>query len=87
MLLIISFELTNFSTIMPQLNYFYVLKNSLIMKNGNLILLTRLLFINFTTFAQSKKYPNVIIINMGDMKYSDTEPYGMTGIAIPNFKI
>lgn len=52
------------------------------MKNGNLILLTRLLFINFTTFAQSKKYTNVIIINMGD-----TEPYGMMGIAISNFKI
>jgi len=29
--------------------------------------------------------PNVIIINMDDMGYGDTEPFGMTGIATPNF--
>ena len=29
--------------------------------------------------------PNVIIINMDDMGYGDTEPYGMTGISTPNF--
>ncbi|HEY4288672.1 MAG TPA: sulfatase [Puia sp.] len=29
--------------------------------------------------------PNVIIILMDDMGYGDTEPYGMTGIATPNF--
>ncbi|MES2419000.1 MAG: sulfatase [Bacteroidota bacterium] len=32
---------------------------------------------------QSK--PNIIIINIDDMGYGDTEPYGMTGIATPNF--
>src|SRR5689334_17701330 len=30
-------------------------------------------------------HPNVIIINMDDMGYGDTEPYGMTGIPTPNF--
>jgi arylsulfatase A-like enzyme/DUF1680 family protein len=30
-------------------------------------------------------HPNVIIINMDDMGYGDTEPYGMTDIATPNF--
>ncbi|HEY4326643.1 MAG TPA: sulfatase [Mucilaginibacter sp.] len=35
--------------------------------------------------AQSSKKPNVIIIMMDDMGYGDTEPYGMTGIATPNF--
>jgi arylsulfatase A-like enzyme len=35
-----------------------------------------------TTLAQK---PNIIIINMDDMGYGDTEPYGMTGIATPNF--
>jgi arylsulfatase A-like enzyme len=29
--------------------------------------------------------PNVIIINMDDMGYGDTEPYGMTGIPTPHF--
>jgi len=29
--------------------------------------------------------PNVILINMDDMGYGDTEPFGMTGIATPNF--
>jgi arylsulfatase len=29
--------------------------------------------------------PNVIIINMDDMGYGDTEPYGITGIPTPNF--
>lgn len=31
------------------------------------------------------KQPNIIIINMDDMGYGDTEPYGMTGIPTPNF--
>lgn len=37
--------------------------------------------------AQSKPVsrPNIILINMDDMGYGDTEPYGMTGIATPNF--
>lgn len=29
--------------------------------------------------------PNVILINMDDMGYGDTEPFGMTGISTPNF--
>jgi arylsulfatase len=37
-----------------------------------------------------KKYqqadrPNIILINMDDMGYGDTEPYGMTGIPTPHF--
>jgi len=37
-------------------------------------------------FAQGgKTRPNVIIINMDDMGYGDTEPYGMTGFATSNF--
>ena len=40
-----------------------------------------------TCLAQAPKNtkPNVIIINIDDMGYGDTEPYGMTGIATPNF--
>jgi len=34
--------------------------------------------------AQTKK-PNIIIILLDDMGYGDTEPYGMTGVATPNF--
>ncbi|MFV0592001.1 MAG: sulfatase [Draconibacterium sp.] len=34
---------------------------------------------------QVQDKPNVIIINMDDMGYGDTEPYGMTGIPTPNF--
>jgi arylsulfatase len=29
--------------------------------------------------------PNIILINMDDMGYGDTEPYGSTGYATPNF--
>ncbi|HTM97323.1 MAG TPA: sulfatase-like hydrolase/transferase, partial [Pedobacter sp.] len=43
-------------------------------------------FASVIAFAQAKKkHPNVIIINMDDMGYADTEPFGMTGIATPNF--
>ena len=40
-------------------------------------------------FAQQSEsgitQPNVILINMDDMGYGDTEPFGMTGIPTPNF--
>lgn len=43
----------------------------------------------FCIWAKAQKAksdrPNVIIINMDDMGYGDTEPYGMTGIPTPNF--
>ncbi|SFH00562.1 sulfatase family protein [Pedobacter insulae] len=43
-------------------------------------------FASVLVFAQANnKHPNVIIINMDDMGYADIEPYGMTGIATPNF--
>ncbi|HEY4324822.1 MAG TPA: sulfatase [Mucilaginibacter sp.] len=43
-------------------------------------------FASVVAFSQTgKTHPNVIIINMDDMGYGDTEPYGMTGIATPNF--
>ncbi|MGZ3754087.1 MAG: sulfatase family protein [Mucilaginibacter sp.] len=55
--------------------------------NRKRILLLAGLFVGFTAMGQVKKiaHPNVIIINMDDMGYGDTEPYGMTGIATPNF--
>nr|WP_183875601.1 sulfatase [Pedobacter sp. AK017] len=53
---------------------------------------TGLFILSFCCFfaagrAQTTKTqpPNVIIINMDDMGYGDTEPYGMTGIPTPNF--
>jgi arylsulfatase A-like enzyme len=49
----------------------------------NILLLLALLNC-FVTGAQAQK-PNVIIIMMDDMGYGDIEPYGMTGIATPNF--
>src|ERR1700709_1504224 len=54
------------------------------MKQYRLLILCILMAIN-TVVAQSVKKPNVIIIMMDDMGYGDTEPYGMTGIATPNF--
>ena len=35
--------------------------------------------------AQAQKKTNIILVNFDDMGYADTEPYGMTGIATPNF--
>lgn len=35
--------------------------------------------------AQPAGKPNIIIINMDDMGYGDTEPYGATGYTTPNF--
>jgi len=48
------------------------------------ILLLLVLFNCVIAAAQAQK-PNVIIIMMDDMGYGDIEPYGMTGIATPNF--
>lgn len=42
----------------------------------------------FQAIGQQKKttkQPNIIIINMDDMGYGDTEPYGSTGYNTPNF--
>lgn len=52
-----------------------------------LLLLIGMLTSGLSMNAQDKKAnrPNVIIINMDDMGYGDTEPYGMTGIPTPNF--
>lgn len=44
-----------------------------------------LLFAQTSLAQKSIAKPNIIIINMDDMGYGDTEPYGMTGIATPNF--
>ena len=47
-----------------------------------------LLIVGFANAQQGKRAkdrPNVIIINIDDMGYGDTEPYGSTGIATPNF--
>lgn len=56
------------------------------MKTTKLLVLLGVTFC-FAGKAQQKAapHPNVIIINMDDMGYGDTEPYGMTGIATPNF--
>jgi arylsulfatase A-like enzyme len=44
-----------------------------------------LLFAKASFAQKTSSKPNIIIINMDDMGYGDTEPYGMTGIATPNF--
>ncbi|RDV17229.1 arylsulfatase [Pontibacter diazotrophicus] len=51
----------------------------------NLILLVAALIVCANTNAQKSSKPNVIIINMDDMGYGDTEPYGMTGVSTDNF--
>jgi arylsulfatase A-like enzyme len=49
-----------------------------------LLLIIPLFIASFNAIAQQKQ-PNVVIIMMDDMGYGDTEPYGMTGISMPNF--
>lgn len=48
-------------------------------------LLLSLLLVKTSLAQRSTAKPNIIIINMDDMGYGDTEPYGMTGLATPNF--
>ena len=42
-------------------------------------------FANAQTVKKQSGKPNIIIINMDDMGYGDTGPYGATGYATPNF--
>ncbi|MFI2742166.1 sulfatase [Zhouia sp. PK063] len=49
-----------------------------------LTILSFILFVSVKVSAQNSP-PNVIIILMDDMGYGDIEPYGMTGVATPNF--
>lgn len=50
-------------------------------------LVAALIFLSLSnfTFAQTQKTPNVVIIYFDDMGYGDLEPYGMTGVPMPNF--
>lgn len=43
------------------------------------------IFLLLTTVNSIAQKPNIILINMDDMGYGDTEPYGSTGYATPNF--
>lgn len=47
--------------------------------------ITAALFSLSLCIAQAQKKPNIIIVNFDDMGYADTEPFGMTGVATPNF--
>lgn len=53
----------------------------------NYLLLVCVVFITFYLHAQQQKEqrPNIILINMDDMGFGDTEPYGSTGYTTPNF--
>jgi arylsulfatase len=54
----------------------------------NLFVFTILLFgiqANAQMAKKIKLQPNIILINIDDMGYGDTEPYGSTGYATPNF--
>lgn len=43
------------------------------------------IFFLLLTINSVAQKPNIILINMDDMGYGDTEPYGSTGYATPNF--
>ncbi len=49
------------------------------------LFLCMMISVCFSSAQQKKQRPNVIIINMDDMGYGDTEPYGATGYSTPNF--
>ncbi len=50
-----------------------------------LVLFLSLLIVEVGFAQRATNKPNIIIINMDDMGYGDTEPYGITGVATPNF--
>jgi arylsulfatase A-like enzyme len=59
------------------------------LNGGRMLFFVTTLLLAMHTGAQDnmrkQDRPNIIIINMDDMGYGDTEPYGSTGYATPNF--
>ncbi len=54
------------------------------MKKANYLVFLFCYISNCLAQGKPSGKPNIILINMDDMGYGDTEPYGMTGISTPN---